>query len=96
MHVLFRNISAPDSDSITNRPVVLEMVEHTFIYAGRSIVRGTFPLTLSWACTIHTVHGLTVSSCTLDVILQTYQTEFYNKCLVYMHRRAFHENVSGL
>ena len=76
MHVLFRNISAPDSDSITNRPVVLEMVEHTFIYAGRSIVRGTFPLTLSWACTIHTVHGLTVSSCTLDVILQTYQTKF--------------------
>ena len=47
--------------------VVIDPIEQTFVYAGRSIVRTNFPLSLSWACTIHKIQGASIDSCLMDL-----------------------------
>ena len=37
----------------TTQLVAIDPIEQTFVYAGRSIVRTNFPLSLSWSCTIY-------------------------------------------
>lgn len=34
---------------------------------GRHVVRSQFPLMLSWACTIHKVQGISLSSAVIDL-----------------------------
>ncbi|WAR12800.1 PIF1-like protein, partial [Mya arenaria] len=60
-------------DEPANNMVAIETMEHKFVYAGRSIVRKSFPLSLCWACTIHKVQGLSTSSCSLDLGSSVFQ-----------------------
>ena len=50
-----------------NDAIEIEKIEHSFIYAGRHIVRYQFPLRLCWACTIHKVEGLSLDSVVADL-----------------------------
>ncbi|WAQ95122.1 PIF1-like protein [Mya arenaria] len=60
-------------DEPVNNMVAIETMEHKFVYAGRSIVRRSFPLSLCWASTIHTLQGLSTSSCSLDLGSSVFQ-----------------------
>ncbi|WAR07960.1 PIF1-like protein, partial [Mya arenaria] len=64
----FDDIHLPQHTQNENQNIVaISMIEHTFPFAGRSITRRTFPLTLSWACTIHKVQGMTISESYVDI-----------------------------
>ena len=56
-----------NSDTSVNLPVAIAALEQGFVYAGRSIIRKNFPLSLSWACTIHKIQGATTKSCSVDL-----------------------------
>ncbi|XP_053398286.1 ATP-dependent DNA helicase PIF1-like [Mercenaria mercenaria] len=57
----------------SSTPITIGLFEHQFTYCGRSITRRTFPLVLSYACTIHKVQGLTVDTCALDIGSSVFQ-----------------------
>ena len=48
-------------------PISIMPFEHVYYLYGRCIVRKTFPLILSWACTIHKVQGMTVPKICIDL-----------------------------
>lgn len=47
--------------------ISIERVEYSSIINGRSVITCQFPLTLSWACTIHKVQGLSLSKVVIDL-----------------------------
>ncbi|WAR21722.1 hypothetical protein MAR_015696 [Mya arenaria] len=53
--VIFDNIVGlvNNSGASDQCPVEIKEIEHKFLFGGRSIVRRAFPLSISWACTIH-------------------------------------------
>ena len=51
----------------THEPVTIERIDHTYMYLGRNIVRGTFPVMPCWACTVHKVQGMTFDEICVDI-----------------------------
>ena len=71
IHILFDSVTSSSSGnaSTSHIPVVIDAIEQQFVYAGRSIIRKDFPLSFSWACTIHKVEGITTYNCFVDLYL---------------------------
>ena len=68
IYILFDDLSLSSTTTpSTTQLVAIDPIEQTFIYAGRSIVRTNFPLSLSWSCTIHKIQGATVDTCFMDL-----------------------------
>ena len=53
--------------------ISVRRVEFSYILCGRNVVRSQFPLTLSWACTIHKVQGLSLTNVVVDLGLSVFE-----------------------
>jgi len=53
--------------------ISVRRVEFSYILCRRNVVRSQFPLTLSWACTIHKVQCLTLTNVVVDLGLSVFE-----------------------
>ena len=74
MNVLFDDPSVGRVLNIDGHDFIsVRRVEFSYILCGRNVVRSQFPLTLSWACTIHKVQGLSLTNVVVDLGLSVFE-----------------------